>query len=171
MKRLLIDMDGVLADSYRQLQKYEYEEFGIALSEADLIGKLEGVAFRNHDKYVNSPGFFENIIPIEGGIEVLEKLNREYEVLIVSSATEYPVSLTEKMNWIKRHCPFISWKQVVLCGDKSVIKGDIMIDDHFKNLDYFEGETYLFSSPHNMGRDSGKHRRVANWKEVEELLL
>lgn len=49
---------------------------------------------------------------------------------------------------------------------------DIMIDDHFKNLDHFTGgETLLFSQPHNKMADAGKHRRVDTWQEIERLLL
>ena len=46
-----------------------------------------------------------------------------------------------------------------------------MIDDHFKNLDPFQGETILFNQPHNQLIDAGKHTRVFSWQEIEELLL
>ena len=46
-----------------------------------------------------------------------------------------------------------------------------MIDDHLKNLDYFSGETLLFSQPHNLRVTGTRHRRVHTWKEIEALLL
>ncbi len=46
-----------------------------------------------------------------------------------------------------------------------------MIDDHFKNLNHFKGKTILYTQPHNEQADAGKHMRVHNWREIEQLLL
>lgn len=171
MKRLLIDMDGVLSDIYGQFANYEYKDIGLIQSSKDLSGKLENEAFKNHDKYVNSKNFFYTASPIKDIIDMVEKLNSIYQIFIVSSATQFPLSLTEKMKWITKHFPFLSWKQIVLCGTKEIINGDIMIDDHFKNLDNFQGQTILFTQPHNINKNTDKHIRVNDWKEIEKLLL
>jgi 5'(3')-deoxyribonucleotidase len=60
---------------------------------------------------------------------------------------------------------------MVFCGSKEIIKADIMIDDHFKNLDFFEGDTFLFTQPHNVRKLNGKHKRVHSWKDVEYFLI
>ncbi len=171
MKRLLIDMDGVLADIYGQLIKYELNDLGLTQSIEDLIGKLEKEAFKNHDKYVNSPNFFYSVIPIVDSIEIVRKLNNAYQVYIVSSAMQFPLSLIEKRNWLTKFFPFLSWKQIVFCGTKEIVYGDIMIDDHFKNLDTFNGQTILFTQPHNIDKPENKHIRVNSWKEIETILL
>jgi 5'-nucleotidase len=107
-----------------------------------------------------------------GSREVLEKLNDKYDLYIVSAATEFPQSLPEKQWWLGQHFPFIQWQKIVFCGSKEIIKADIMIDDHFKNLDFFSGPTtYLFTQPHNQKTDPGKHRRVHGWDELASLLL
>ena len=46
-----------------------------------------------------------------------------------------------------------------------------MIDDHLKNLDFFPGETYLFTQPHNALLEAPRHRRVKSWREIATLLL
>ena len=164
-------MDGVLANVYAQFIKYEKRDSGITKKLSDLTGKTENEAFPNIGKYVNSKNFFLKALPIEGSIETVKKLNDNYQVFIVSSATEFPLSLTEKMRWIEKYFPFIGWKQVILCGRKDILEGDIMIDDHFKNLDGFKGKTILFSQPHNVDKKQGTHVRVSGWKEVGQLLL
>ncbi|MEG7769311.1 5'-3'-deoxyribonucleotidase, partial [Listeria monocytogenes] len=78
---------------------------------------------------------------MESSQYVLRRLNSLYEVFIVSAATEFPQSLTEKQAWLNEHFPFITWQQMVFCGSKTIINADIMIDDHFKNLDHFNGKT------------------------------
>ena len=170
-KRLIVDMDGVLADIYEQLIKLEFEESGTKIDRKETLGKTEPEAFPNCLKHVNQKGFFRNAPVMPLAIDVLKKLNENYEVFIVSSATEFPNSLKEKYYWLEQYFPFISWKQLVLCGTKTVIKGDIMIDDHFKNLDFFEGKTILFSQPHNYGKNDNSHIRINGWDEIATMLL
>ncbi len=171
MKRIAVDMDGVLADCFEQFVSYEEADLGTSKTIADGIGKTEDEAFANARTYLYQPGFFRNMRVIPGSQEVLYKLNEAYEVFIVSSATEFPQSLIEKQEWLNEHFPFISWQQMVFCGKKTMISADIMIDDHFKNLDYFKGRTILFTQPHNQLADAGKHTRVYSWEEISRLLL
>jgi 5'(3')-deoxyribonucleotidase len=171
MKRIAVDMDGVLANVYSQFTKLHAAEFGEVLSDKEINGRPEGKVFANARKYVNSPGFFLNAPVIADSQRVLEKLNREYEVFIVSAAMEFPNSLTEKQRWLNEHFPFIVWQQMVFCGSKSIINADIMIDDHFKNLDHFTGQTILFTQPHNIFANPGIHKRVESWRDIEQLLI
>ena len=168
-QRLLVDMDGVLADVYAHFIAYELREKGIQKTKEEVYGLPEREAF-DTETYVRSEGFFRTVPLVENAQEVLEQLNSQYQVYIVSSAMEFPNSLREKYDWMEEHFPFIHWRQIILCGDKKAVQGDIMIDDHFKNLDHFEGTTYLFSQPHNWHSPEGKHQRVFSWKELWERL-
>ena len=172
MKRVIIDMDHVMAAITKQYIQWYKNHTGIEVDEATLIGKSESEAFHDKDliwKFLYSPGFFRTAPVIEGSQEVIAELNKKYEVFIVSAAMEFPQSLVEKYDWLQEHFPFISWKQVVFCGSKTVIKGDYMIDDHLKNLDYFDGEKLLFTAAHN-ALVSG-YKRVDTWQDVAAILL
>ena len=171
MKSISVDMDGVLANVYSQFISMHAADFGKILLPEDMNGKLEAEAFPNERKYVTSPGFFINAPVMENAFDVLQKLNERYQVFIVSAAMEFPASLTEKHQWLNEHFSFIQWQQMVFCGSKQIIKADLMIDDHFKNLDYFSGETFLFTQPHNILANAGTHKRVHTWKEIEQILL
>lgn len=116
-------------------------------------------------------GFFRNAPIIQDSQDVLYRLHQVYDVYVVSSAMEYPRSIVEKYEWLQEHFPFISWQKMVFCGSKNIVRADIMIDDHLKNLDYFIGVTYLFSAPHNHFESSSKHIRVHSWRQVAEILL
>ena len=146
MKRIAVDMDGVLANCVEQFINYEYAETGIRKPVSDTIGKTEDEAFANARTYLYQPGFFRGMQVIENSQDILYKLNKEFEIFIVSSATEFPQSLSEKQAWLNEHFPFINWKQMVFCGLKTMISADIMIDDHFKNLDHFKGRTICLLS-------------------------
>ena len=169
-KRILVDMDGVLSDIYKQFEKYEFEASGTLIERSETLGKTEQEAYPNSLSHVIKKGFWRTIPVMPEAVESLKELNEKYEVFIVSSAMEYPNSLTEKYYWMKEHFPFISWRQLVFCGSKEMVKADIMIDDHFKNLDFFEERTILFSQPHNYGNNTNSHERVQGWNQIMELL-
>jgi 5'-nucleotidase len=171
MKRISVDMDGVIANVYSQFMKMYTAENGKVITLEDAVGKFEHEVFENAYQYVTSPGFFRHAPVMEGSQQVMEKLNDHYKIFIVSAAMEFPTSLGEKRAWLNEHFPFIGWQQMVFCGSKEIIKADIMIDDHFKNLNYFTGETILFTQPHNQLADDGVHKRVYNWQQIEQLLL
>lgn len=106
-QRLLVDMDGVLADIYAQLIEFEYQELGIRQSYEKMNGTSEVDTFKNALEYIFSDGFFRNLPVMEGSIEVMRQLNEKYELFIVSAAMEFPKSLTDKFYWLEEHFPFL----------------------------------------------------------------
>ena len=95
-------------------------------------------------------------------------MQEDFDVYIVSAAMEFPHSLPEKYEWLQEHFPFIHWRNMIFCGDKSVIGTDYLIDDHLKNLDGCKGKPILFHATHNT--KVNHHIRVRDWKEAVELL-
>ena len=171
MKRILVDMDGVLADVYTRFFELYEKETGLRKTMEELTGLKEGEAFPELFRWVQTPGFFRTMPVMPESQRVLKLLNEAYEIIVISMATEFPLSLTDKQLWLNDNFPFISWKQVVFCGDKSLIPADMMIDDHFKNLDNFDGETIMYIQPHNMNNTSHNHKTVTSWTDLEKLLL
>ncbi|HEY2720950.1 MAG TPA: 5'(3')-deoxyribonucleotidase [Chitinophagaceae bacterium] len=171
MERIVVDMDGVIADTTEQFFRFDEKDFGKRRNPNEIIGKPESVAFPRAQEYVRTKSFFRTAPVMKGSFDVLSELNKQYDVFIVSAATEFPQSLFEKYEWLDEHFPFITWKQMVFCGSKTIVEADIMIDDHFKNLDPFKGHTILFSQPHNLRLNSNRHRRVGSWSEVADILL
>jgi 5'(3')-deoxyribonucleotidase len=98
---------------------------------------------------------------------VLEQLYKRFEVYIASAAMEFPNSLAHKNKWLDEHFPFISWKRRIFCGDKSVLKADVLIDDHDFNLSDFNGRAIMFSCCHNLNET--KYERLDNWLDAEKL--
>lgn len=172
MQRLAVDMDGVLADVYHQFFKMDEQDFGRRRPMEEVAGKPEREGFPNILQYVYAEGFFRTAPVIAGSLPVMEALNSKYDLYIVSAATEFPQSLPEKQAWLNEHFPFIGWQKMVFCGSKQIIQADIMIDDHFRNLDFFKGETtLLYTQPHNIKSSDGRHRRVNNWDDIAAILL
>lgn len=171
-KSIAIDMDGVLADVEAHFLSWYKRDYNITMTKEDLHGKSEEEAFPERGiikKFASSPGFFLTVPVMHGAIKAVESLNEKYNVYVVSAAMEFPQSLTEKKQWLENNFPSISWKNIIFCGNKSIINTDYMIDDHIKNLDFFGGETIMFNAFHNVKYDH--HTRVNGWEEVTDLLL
>ena len=60
-QRLLVDMDGVLADIYAQLIEFEYQDLGIRQSYEKMNGTSEVDTFKNALEYIFSDGFFNQV--------------------------------------------------------------------------------------------------------------
>ena len=171
MERLAVDMDGVLADVYEQFFRYDERDFGKRRPLEEVIGVEERKAFPYINEYVYTKGFFKTAPVVKDSFETLARLNEKYEVFIVSAAMEFPQSLPEKLEWLNEHFPFLRWQQLVFCGSTTIVDADIMIDDHFKNLDDFSGVTILYTQPHNQLKDAGRHKRADSWADIASLLL
>jgi 5'(3')-deoxyribonucleotidase len=171
-KTLAIDMDGVLADVETHFIDWYERDYGVRVNREALLGVSEAEAFPDTDavwKFIFTPGFFRTVPVMPGAVEAVKKLMETFEVYVVSAAMEFPQSLPEKYEWLKEHFPFISWKNIIFCGDKSIINTDFLIDDHCKNLDFCRGKAIMFTAGHNI--NFSHHDRVNNWEEVLQLLL
>ncbi len=148
MERIIIDMDEVIADPMGDMISWYRQEHGGDVDFEKMKGGswLRGFPNEHHvlvrDRLF-SVGFFRNLPVMKDSVEVLKELNKAYEVFIVSAAMEFPNSLKDKLEWLLEHFPFLSWKQLALCGDKRLVCGDYMIDDHTWNLETFKGKKYL----------------------------
>ncbi|NHF59192.1 HAD hydrolase-like protein [Flavobacteriaceae bacterium TP-CH-4] len=171
---LFIDMDEVIADTYMAHIEIYNKDFDGSLTVEECMGKeVWQCVPEEHQKSVRDhakqEGFFINLKPIKDSKEVLQALHEKYALFIASAAMQFPNSLREKSQWLDEHFPFIHWKNRILCGNKHILKGDLLIDDRSYNLDSFDGDTLLFTSPHNI--HSNGHPRAKNWLEVADKLL
>ena len=166
-KRIALDMDEVIADVTPKFLDYFAKDTGQRISKEDFWGKkvYEMVGGEHIRNYLHDPGFFADLPVMENSQEVVKWLLEHYEIFIVSAAMEFRNSLPDKYDWMREHFPFIHWKNIVFCGDKSIIQADYMIDDHVNNLLTFNGKGLLYTSAHNIAET--RFTRVDNWLEVQ----
>ncbi len=167
---IAIDMDDVMAAASKKILATYNNIAGAEIQEQDFVGKAYfDVLDKKHTEGVMAeffkPGFFRDMEVMPHAVEVIQKLHSHFEIYVVSAATEFPYSLKEKIDWLAEHFSFISWKNIVLCGDKSIIAADYLIDDHEKNLKPFRGKSLLFDAIHNQTLEG--YPRFRNWKEIE----
>lgn len=172
--RIAIDMDDVMADTHAKFVKlylqgeaprYTLEE----MKEKSFHELFDEHEYRALSQQVFEPGFFSDIPVMEGAKEVVSQLVERYDVFIATAAMEFPNSLREKYDWLQEHFPFISWRNYIFMGDKSVLNTAYLIDDLPRNIRTFQGQGLLFTALHN--RDETGFKRVNDWQDVAKILL
>ena len=136
-------MDGVLCDFYSAAKKAVNENPG--------------------QKYPQSKwGFFLKLEEIPGSIDAFKKLQEKYDVWILTRPSFMNVNCyTEKAQWVWDHLGYDVLEKTIFCGDKSLLKGDYLIDDQINaGQENFEGELIRFGSD-----------EFNNWVKVLEYLL
>jgi 5'(3')-deoxyribonucleotidase len=167
---IAVDMDNVIADIETYFLSTYEKEYGQKVERKSLKGRPETEGFPKDVilKFLNTPGFFRNAPVMPGSQDAVKDLMQDFDVYIVSAAMQFPQSLPEKFDWLAEHFPFIHWKHIIFCGDKSKVNMDFMVDDHVKNLDAFKGKTILYTASHNTNVTG--HQRADNWDEVVKII-
>ncbi len=110
------------------------------------------------------PGLFASLDAIPGAIEAVAALRRDprLDVWILSApSTRNPACYSEKRIWVEKVFDYPLAKRLILASDKSLLRGDILIDDNIsgKGQERFEGELIHFGSA-----------RYPTWSSVLEYL-
>lgn len=173
--RILVDMDGVIAawgEAYGQsLDKYgdaaaaiprHADQRSFNLNE----GRTE-VEQRIIAAVMVEPGFYERIQPIVGAKGALKgMLKAGHDVRIVTSPwVSNPTCASDKLNWVVKHYGSHWGPRVIITADKTLVRGDILIDDKSAITGELEPEWehVLFDQPYN--RDVIDKARMVDWDE------
>lgn len=94
-------------------------------------------------------GFFANLKPIKNAIYSIDELFYHFDVYFLTApSTKNPLCYTEKRISIENWFGFEACKKLIICENKSLVKGHYLIDDRFDShkQNEFEGELILFGS-------------------------
>lgn len=137
--------------------------------------------------FIRKPGIYSDLAPIDGAVDGLAVLNRDCDVLILSTPSREPETAAEKIRWCERHLPFLNRRQIMLGARKELVIGDYLIDDSPQHLvkwkdlggafgkGHFIGETITIDYPYNRDvqvdfrAQSYKNTRAA-WFEIVQFI-
>ena len=143
-KRVFVDMDNVLVDF----------ESGLAQVSEEVKQEYEG-------RLDEIPGLFGLMKPMPGAIEAMHKLQKHYDLFILSTAPwNNPSAWSDKVTWVTKYLDDVFHKRMVITHRKDLCQGDYLIDDRGKNgTSEFAGEWIEFGS-----------EKFPNWNSVLEYL-
>src|SRR5215831_13755248 len=104
MERIIIDMDEVIADPMGDMIDWYNREYGLPIEYEKMLGGswVKGFPVKHHEiirERLYAEGFFRRLPVMKDAVKILEQMNEQYEVFIVSAATEFPNSLKDKLEW------------------------------------------------------------------------
>lgn len=141
MKRLLIDVDGVLrrfvdkaVEVYNNLYGErvavrEVKEFELHLT----LRKLKDISGTVRFIEENGRQLFEDSLPYPEVPEVMRRLHKQHRIHIVTS--QFPGLETHTLNWLKKFD--IPYHEISFTSKKSFVIGDFFLDDKLKNLQQY----------------------------------
>jgi 5'-nucleotidase len=179
MVTALIDMDGVLTDLDRLLFNKCIEE--------GLTFEIDGVhqqtkrylvdhlsprrAQRGRARwFLEQEGWFRNLPVMPGAVDgIAEMEDAGWDVWVCTKPLEdNPWCASEKFQWLCEYFPSLK-KKLIIAPDKSLIKGDFLLDDAHKvrwlESGRAEWEPVMFRSPYNGDGSKWGHIRSWTWGE------
>ncbi|XP_058013513.1 5'(3')-deoxyribonucleotidase, mitochondrial isoform X2 [Ahaetulla prasina] len=140
--RVLVDMDGVLADfegGFLKKYRARYPDLPyITLDErrgfwvSEQYGKLQPELSEKAISIWESKNFFMELDPLPGAVEALKEMAEleATEVFICTSPIKkYRYCPYEKFAWIEKHFGQEFLDHVILTRDKTIVAGHVLIDD------------------------------------------
>lgn len=135
---ILVDQDGVLSDfdagfASRFAAKYpDAPAFDVTTRTEFKIDGHYPVSWRDNIRGISaSRGFFADLPPVPGAIDGMRALQEAgHEVFICTAPlTSYQHCVGEKFAWVEEHLGSDWVKKIVLTKDKTVVRGDVLVDD------------------------------------------
>jgi 5'-nucleotidase len=117
-------------------------------------------------------GFYENLKPIEDSIDALKKLSMDerFEIFICTSPKKnHQHCVLEKYDWIKRHLGQYFVERIISTRDKTLIRGDFLIDDKAEVTGIEEKPSWehlVFAQPYN----ALSQKRRVDWGNIEKFI-
>ena len=174
---ILVDMDDVLDDLLPAWVSYLNQTYGTNVTTNDIRSWDMMQSFPHLTKSqvfspLDRPDFWDTVRPKEGAADVLQEWIREGHRVLVVTSSHY-ASIAAKMTRVLfRYFPFLQWNNVIVTADKTLIKGDILIDDGIHNLAGGDYLKILMDAPHNRFYPAAEHgmRRAHSWDEIRALV-
>ena len=176
--RILIDMDGVLADLESEFLTRWRERFPnetwVALADRQGFPLKLDYPEHLHDAIraiIKEPGFYEALPPIEGGRSALEGMESTgVDVRICTSPlSDSRTCMQEKVDWVHKHLGPRWVNRMVITKDKTIVTGDILIDDRPEIVGEEprpSWEHVYFDQPYNRDRPGRRRLTWKNWQVV-----
>ena len=174
---IMIDVDEVLAEHVAAFRPYAAKALGVHIDalvsepDWDFVAWFDrsGLDWRDvHDDAIRS-GMLLTMRPKEGAVETMQDLYQHYRLVICTSRTPDPVSVTDTVEWLNLH--EIYYDDLTFMSDKSMLDVTWRIDDSPHHAEAFlaKGQRYIiWDAWYNQYADGP---RVRSWDDIAKLFV
>jgi 5'-nucleotidase len=180
--RILIDMDGVIADFEGDFLRRWREKF----SDKPFVNFEDRRGFYLREQYppeerenveeiYHGAGFYHNLPVIQGAKEAIFEMQKTgLEIFLCTSPMlpKYENCVLEKYHWVNEQLGSDWINHMIITKDKTIVKGDILIDDNpdaGKGVEIPEWEHILYDQPYNRFIKDKRRLTWSSWKEILNL--
>ncbi len=168
MDNVIADFDGYIVEKmFKENPDISLEDRSNFHIRYDFPKELE----ESIKKIYLAKGFFESLNPLPDSLDALEYMQQKIGDIFIctSPITQNPYCLQEKSDWINRKLGPAWVKKTIMTKDKTIIHGDILIDDKpsISGLRKPTWEHILYDQPYN--RDVSDKKRL-NWTNFKDVL-
>ena len=167
---ICIDMDDTIEYLSKAWIKWLYHQYGYHVNYED-IDSWDITKFYPHltieqiCQPLHEPTFWDTVEPMQDAIEIIPKLKADGHKVYICTSTRYDIAPFKFDRCLFEHFPIISFKDIIMCYNKQMIKCDILVDDAPHNI---EGDYIglLMNAPFNANFDTTsccKVFRVFDW--------
>lgn len=178
MKKLtiLIDMDDVLEELTETWISEINRKFGTSVKSSDVVSWDIAQYFPSLSKNqvfspLHDPEFWNKLHTTKYAYDVVKQLIADgHKIRIVTAS--HPKTIVPKIDFLLKEFPYLKWNDVIIAHDKSLVSGDVMIDDGVHNLVNSPCRKLLFHRYHNQSYDAEANgmTRVFGWKEIYQII-
>jgi len=172
--KVLLDCDDVITNFLGHL----IEKWNAKVSEDKQIHiediktwDLSQIADASIYDIFRSEGFFEELRAKEYSISTIKQLieSERYDIYVVTACGS-PKEFEEKLRWFQHYIPEFNTNRIISIKEKSMIRGDILIDDNVTNLD--ECARYMDCVIYDMPSNQGitRYPRIKTLQELIPIL-
>lgn len=115
---------------------------------------------------------WDSLKPLPYSQETLKKLIKQGHQIFLATATD-PINFAWKCEWLSRYFSFIPTDNIIRIMDKSLLKIDVMVDDHLSHLINNVCERVCLDYPWNQSTSKDYAydiKRVYNWRDVVDII-
>lgn len=182
MKRIGVDIDGVIADSQPVIIKKLNHHFEKNYTLDDFVDfdpvKMFGVGRSELDLFImrRELEIIEEAVPLPGAVETLKEFSGSKKIILVSART--PAYLGQTLAWLDGYG--IPHDELLLLGQHDKRQScldlcvDIFIEDNKKNAEQIAScgiPVLLMDAAYNRGRLPDTITRVHSWTEIRDCIL
>lgn len=170
---IVCDIDNVLNDFLLKTLALYNSRYGKDIKSSDITTYKFSDCLSKEDangivKLFTEKELWDSLEPLphaKWGIETL--INKGHKVIIATATHES--NFEWKCNWMAKHFPMIHPKDIIRIHDKSLLRGDVLIDDCPEQLINSYCERICFDylyNQHAFRDDVYDVYRVHDWKEI-----
>lgn len=115
---------------------------------------------------------WDSLKPLSHSQEALKKLIKQGHRIFLATATD-PINFEWKCEWLSRYFNFIPTDNIIRIMDKSLLRIDVMVDDHLSNLTSNVCERVCLDYPWNQSKTKDYTydiKRAYSWDDIVDII-